>query len=119
LCERALNDADSEDLMDGTSDTNTPSVIVLIHPNRFATHYAGHIAARAGFHQADTVRPIDEGAWATAQASIDVALAVDGFRHADDAVGRFVERTGILREGGYASPEPGENLAEFLETVDD
>jgi acetoin utilization deacetylase AcuC-like enzyme len=46
------------------------------HPNRFASRYASHIVARAGFHQADTACPIGEGTWAAARASVDVALTV-------------------------------------------
>ncbi|MER9594101.1 histone deacetylase family protein [Mesorhizobium sp. M0244] len=51
-------------------------IVPNTHPNRFASHYASHIVARAGFHQADTACPISRGTWAAARSSVDVALNV-------------------------------------------
>ncbi|RWC53716.1 histone deacetylase family protein [Mesorhizobium sp.] len=53
-----------------------PEIVPTTHPNRFASRYASHIVARAGFHLAGTAAPVGRGTWAAARSSIDIALNI-------------------------------------------
>ncbi|TIQ38820.1 MAG: histone deacetylase family protein, partial [Mesorhizobium sp.] len=53
-----------------------PEIVPTTHPNRFASRYASHIVARAGFHLAGTASPVGRGTWAAARSSIDIALNI-------------------------------------------
>jgi acetoin utilization deacetylase AcuC-like enzyme len=113
LRERTHHDTSSEDLMGGTSDTNTPSMIVLNGHANIATvnlpltHGSGDeafVAANdAGFARVNAfgadVLLVALGLDAYRGGPLSVlSVTADGFRRAGEAVGGFVGRIGILQE---------------------
>jgi acetoin utilization deacetylase AcuC-like enzyme len=128
LRERTYHDAGSEDLMGGTSDTNTPSIIVLNGHgnvpiiNLPLTHDSGDEAFVAA-NDAGLARLNAFGADVLLVAlGLDtyrgdplgvLSVTTDGSRRGGEVVG------GILQQGGYACRELGENLVAFAKAVDD
>ncbi len=53
----------------------SPAIIPNVHPGRNMAHASPHPVARAGWYQADTACPVDDGTWEGCLAAVDCALA--------------------------------------------
>ena len=51
------------------------AIVPNVHPSRNMAHASPHPVARAGWYQADTACPVDDGTWDGALAAVDCALA--------------------------------------------